>query len=154
MANCLKMTKISAILTLKECNWSYRRISRELGIHLDTVRKYANSAGQDSKQVNASIGLAAPKQVTNAPPGSQLSKPATNAHIGSTEEQPSGPKSNCEPYREIIEQKIEDGLSRQRIWQDLRAAFADSSIVSAKIHRFLSDEWNASLANKLRLTSV
>jgi len=108
MANCLKMTKISAILTLKERNWSYRRISRELGIHLDTVRKYAKLSIQDSKQV------------INAPIGSEHSKPATNPHIGSTSEQQSpGPKSDCEPYRKIIEQKLKAGLTRQRIWQDL-----------------------------------
>lgn len=120
MANCLKMTKISAILTLNERNWSYRRISRELGVHLDTVRKYVKLDKQKSKQVNAPTGSDPPKQVTNAPPGSQLSKPATNPLTGSDEQRSSGPISNCEPYREIIEQKAEDGLSRQRIWQDLR----------------------------------
>jgi transposase len=32
----------------------------------------------------------------------------------------SGPLSKAEPYREIIEAKLERGLSYQRIWQDLR----------------------------------
>ena len=71
MANCLKMTKVSAILTLKERNWSCRRISRELGIHLDTVRKYVGSAGQDSKQVTAPPGSDGLEPVATAPPGSQ-----------------------------------------------------------------------------------
>ena len=31
----------------------------------------------------------------------------------------SGRKSLCEPFREIIEGKVERGLSAQRIWQDL-----------------------------------
>jgi hypothetical protein len=31
----------------------------------------------------------------------------------------SGPTSECEPLREIIEEKLEAGLSGQRIWQDL-----------------------------------
>jgi transposase len=95
MANYLKMAKRSAIQTLRERNWSCRRISRELGIHLDTVRKYAKSDNQNSKQV------------TNAPPG-LVAQSST------------GPVSNCEPYREIIKNKLDMGLSRQRIWQDLR----------------------------------
>ena len=64
MANYLKMTNVSAILTLRERNWSYRRISRELGIHLDTVRKYARSTDPDSKQVKAPIGLEGSKPAT------------------------------------------------------------------------------------------
>jgi transposase len=137
MANYLKMTKISAILTLKERNWSYRRISRELGIHLDTVRKYANAGDHDSKQVNAPTGSDTPKQVTNAPAGSQLPKPATHPHTGSQEQQVPGPKSDCEPYRETIEQKLEDGLTRQRIWQDLRDEH-DAKVSYHSVRRFVN----------------
>jgi len=98
MANYLKMTKISAIQTLKESNWSCRRISRELGIHLDTVRKYVNLSAQEySKPVSA-------------PPGSEDSKDS---------KAPSS-TSQCEPYRKIIEEMLNDGLSRKRIHQDLR----------------------------------
>jgi transposase len=112
MANYLKMAKRSAIQTLRERNWSCRRISRELGIHLDTVRKYAKSDNQNSKQV------------TNAPPGS----------VGQIS---TGPVSNCEPYREIIKNKLDMGLSRQRIWQDLRDDHS-SDVSYHSVRRFVN----------------
>jgi transposase len=107
MANNLKMAEINAIKTLRERGWSYRRISRELGIHLDTARKYGQSV---SKQVKA-------------PTGSEDSKPVTEAPIGSGCESVSyseSGRSQCDPFGKIIEQKLEKGLTRQRIYQDLR----------------------------------
>jgi len=41
------------------------------------------------------------------------SKPATSAKV------PTGSRSLCEPYRETILKRIEQGLSAQRIYQDL-----------------------------------
>lgn len=117
MANCLKMTKVSAILTLKERNWSCRRISRELGIHLDTVRKYVDLSGQDSKQVNAPIGSEDPKPAANAPPGST---PDIGDEEIADDHKTTGSTSQCQPFGRIIEEKLEKGLTRQRIWQDLR----------------------------------
>jgi len=103
---------ISAILTLKEHGWSQGRIARELGIHPDTVGRYIHLSGKDSKPA------------TNAPTGSDGSKPA-NAPTGSDrqDQQKSGPESQCEPFRKIVEDKVEDGLSCQRIYQDLRAEY-------------------------------
>ena len=49
---------------------------------------------------------------------------AQQAGPKSTEPDPrvrSGPASRCEPLREVILRKLEDGLSGQRIYQDLRA---------------------------------
>jgi transposase len=109
MANQLKMAMVNAILTLKQRGWSQRRIARELGINRETVARYVNLPGSG------------PKPATNAPIGSDGSKPA-NAPTGSDgqDQQKSGPDSQCEPFRKIIEDKVEDGLSRQRIYQDLR----------------------------------
>jgi len=117
MANCLKMTKISAILTLKKRNWSCRRISRELGIHLDTVRKYAASAGQDSKQVSAPIGPVDSRPVANAPPGS---KPDIADYQIVDNSKIKGATSQCQPFGKIIADKLDKGFTRQRIYQDLR----------------------------------
>jgi transposase len=41
MANVLKMAKINAIWCLLEQGWSRRRIARELGVHRETVSRYA-----------------------------------------------------------------------------------------------------------------
>jgi predicted transcriptional regulator len=96
--NCFgELPQNSAILTLKEHGWSQRRIARELGIHLDTVSRYIHLSGEDSKPAKA-------------PSGSD----DANAH-----NETSG-RSQCESFREVIEDKLQGGLSRQRIYQDLR----------------------------------
>ena len=48
--------------------------------------------------------------------------PATNAPTGSDgqDQQKSGPESQCEPFHKVIEDKLQGGLSCQRIYQDLR----------------------------------
>ena len=104
MANYLKMAKVSAILTLKEHGWSQRRIARELGIHPDTVSRYIRLSVKDPKPAKA-------------PPGSEGSKPV-KAPTGSIEangcDTTSG-RSQCEPYRKVVEDKLQGGLTRQRI---------------------------------------
>lgn len=40
MANILEVSMIEKIAALSELGWSIRRISRELGVHRDTVKKY------------------------------------------------------------------------------------------------------------------
>lgn len=115
MANRLKLAMINTILTLKERGWSQRRIARDLGIDRETVRRY----------LTLSTGSSPPEP--GVPDGSGVSNPATNLHIGSPSNHCPGPQSDCEPYRKIIEDKCEKGLSRQRIWQDLRAEHEFSS---------------------------
>jgi len=90
MANYLKMTKVSAILTLKEHGWSQKRIARELGIHPDTVGRYIHLSSKDSKPAKAPTGSGE----TNA----------CNATSG---------RSQCEFFREVIEGKLQSGLSCQ-----------------------------------------
>lgn len=109
MANQLKMAVVNAILTLSERGWSQRRIARELGIDRETVAKYVN------------LWEVGPKPATNAPIGSEGSRPAKAPiePVGQ-DHQKSGPESQCEPFRKIVEDKLEEGLSRQRIYQDLR----------------------------------
>jgi len=109
MANQLKMAMVNAILTLQQRGWSQRRIARELGIDRETVAKYVN------------LPDTGPKSATNAPTGSEGSKPA-NAPTGSVDQEipKAGPESQCEPFRKVIQDKLQNGLSRQRIYQDLR----------------------------------
>ena len=102
MANRIKVAVSQTILTLHAQGWSFRRIARTLGIHRETVSRY----------VRAEMA----KPASNPTPGSegpQEPKPA-NPTAGN-----SGPKSSCDPYRDEIEAKLRQGLSGQRIWQDL-----------------------------------
>lgn len=113
MANQLKMADIQSIRSLRERGWSFRRIAKELGIHRDTVSRYVREAE----------GIQNRPQV---PTGSE-SKPAKPAHrvqitkpTGSSSPA-SGPSSLCEPFRELIAEGLDKGLSSQRIWQDLKS---------------------------------
>jgi len=125
VANQLKMALVHSILTLHARGWSYRRIGRELGVHRDTVKRYGELAADgkdgpdrsDQNRPNPPIGsgdLPPPQNQPNVPAGS-------------------GPASRCQPLQEIIEQKLDVGLSAQRIWQDLKTEHGfDGSYDSVK----------------------
>jgi len=106
MANRIKVAIVESILRLREQGWSLRRIAQALGVHRETVSRYVRLAEGGAKPA------------TNLSTGSEADggpKPA-NLSAGN-----SGPKSLCEPFREVILQKRKEGLSAQRIWQDLVA---------------------------------
>lgn len=110
MANRLKVAKVLSIKTLHAQGWSQRRIAQALGVSRGAVARHLQSAcdqasasaePSNSNSAKAPTGSAAPETEPNgakAPPGS---------------------RSLCEPFRETIEGKIEQGLSAQRIFQDL-----------------------------------
>jgi transposase len=134
MPNLLQVAMIDTILSLHLRGWSQRRIARELGIDRETVARYLRQAPAAAKPANAPIGCEgsdASSKPANAPIGSEdgdgRSKPAS-APIGSedgdsqsaTDEQPAvGRPSDCEPWRALIQAKLDLGLSAQRIHQDL-----------------------------------
>ena len=107
MANYLRMAQVHAIQALRERGWSFRRIARELGIHRDTVGRYVRLA-------DAADGSAGGADSKPAKPARRV---GADVRAGPLAE--SGPQSKCEPYREIIQAKLDQGLSYQRIWQDL-----------------------------------
>jgi transposase len=139
MANQLKMAMVDSVLRLHAQGWSRRRIARELGLDRETVTRYVQAA-RAAKPANAPLGSSspsAPSKPANAPLGSQLPgnepKPA-NAPLGSGADKatlsasqegsavpvdPLGRASNCAPWRQVIVAKHEQGLTAQRIYQDL-----------------------------------
>jgi len=99
MANRLTMAQIDAIVTLHKSGHSNSQIARLLEVDRGTVGKYIRRAAGENPQ--------------NAPTGSsQADEPIGPVH--------SGPTSDCEPFREVILAKLEEGLSATRICQDLR----------------------------------
>jgi len=110
MANQLKMAEVQAILALARSGWSNRNIARQLGVHRETVGRHIRLSGtteSDSKPASAPLGstaLAAGGS-EGAPTG------LSGAPIGSV--------SIASPWREVIVQKLEAGLTAQRIYQDL-----------------------------------
>jgi transposase len=146
MSYLIKVDKIDIILALHRRGWSQRVIALELDINRETVARYLKQAESAPKPANAPSGSDAPESApkpANAPTGSDApesaSKPA-NAPTGSDTveagsepnaqplgsapvniEQGHGRRSECEPWRKIIESKCDSGLSAQRIFQDLTA---------------------------------
>jgi transposase len=103
----LKVNQQQSIIALHQQGWSGRWIARHLGLDRGTVAKYLAQE---------------PKPATNPQPGSEAAdpvKPATNPQPGSGSLP--GPASLCEPWQEQIEAALKQGLSIQRIYQDLVA---------------------------------
>ena len=117
MANQLKMAVVDAIITLKQRKWSNRRIARELGIDRETVKRHLWLARNGSNPANdQSIGTDSSKPATNAPTGSAADEADKDQNQSG---KLSGPDSQCEPYRAVIKEKLQQELSAQRIYQDL-----------------------------------
>lgn len=108
----LKMSKIQSILALRQQGWPFARIARELGVHRQTVARYVRG---HSESTEAPIGAEGPKS-TQAPPGSVDSE-STQAPRSSPSDGVG--RSDCEPLREVIEKKLDQGLHAKRIHQDL-----------------------------------
>ena len=142
MANQLRMAKIGAILALHRRKWSIRRIAKELGLHRDTVARHLQLDNARSKPARAPLRLGRRVErlrggKTGQRPGrrsrcktghpgggAQRSKQATQAEvpIGSTAPDARARQASlCEPWRQIILDKLEAGLTAQRIYQDLVA---------------------------------
>jgi len=113
VANQLKVATVHTILTLYRQGWSRRRIAREVGVHRETVGRYIRLAEAASKPAKPAPGSGEAKPA-NPPPGSDGLAPPSASRSG-------GPASTCEPFRAVIRDKLEVGLSAKRIHQDLVA---------------------------------
>jgi len=136
MANRLKVAKVLSINQLHDQGWSQRRIARELGISRDAVARHL-AKNVDSSQPKTEEGDSNQATSEKAPPGSRqldsVSNQATSpakAPTGSvhqtptdsmdeTAAKPAESRSRCQPFRRVILDKLEQGLSAQRIFQDL-----------------------------------
>lgn len=112
MANRLAMDKSQAIKSLAATGMSQRRIARTLGVSRKAVRQHLGDGAP--KETKAPTG--------EAPTGSGEAKD-TKALTGSAERpEPSAERSRslCAAYQSSILEKLEQGLTAQRIFQDLR----------------------------------
>jgi transposase len=129
VGNYLKVTKRQQVLSLLELGWTYRRIEAETGVRRETVARYdrlrrakaANvfpgSAPADGPAAEGEAGgdganpakvfAGSPAKAAKVFPGSALPERAVAA-----------------PYRDAIREKLDCGLSLQRIWQDLVEEYA------------------------------
>jgi transposase len=142
MANRLKMATVQAILQLHSLRWSQRRIAEELEIDRKTVRRHLLRHLDGPNAPRAPTGSESPKGTTwdlVPAPDNKTSGPADPADLSAIPNAPRAPtgppaplddhrpaglprqRSACEPHRGLILAKLEQGLSSQRIYQDLVA---------------------------------
>jgi transposase-like protein len=150
MANQLKMAEIQAVTALLQQGWSQRRIARELGLDRETVARYAHrwqeaaskpanlrpgsDADVEAKPANLRLGSEEAGEAKPAilRPGSEPVAEAQDPLLAGLPAgelmAPScasaGEHSACGPFREVIQRKVDQALSAQRIWQDLRVSSA------------------------------
>ena len=127
MSNRLSMAQTQAIQALAATGKSHRAISKALGVDRGTVAKTLSQI-QNQPPVweaptgsgDAPTGFADGHQVAASDSETSVASMAVGSFSSSGGVEPSaGSRSECEPYRDQILRKLEQGLTAQRIWQDI-----------------------------------
>jgi len=136
LANYLKMTKRQQVLTLLALGWTFRRIERETQVRRETISKYAREASPNPAKTFP--GLSGPlNEVEPRNPGEGVD----SANGAGADPAKTFPGSEANPaktfagsalpsrfaaaeFRDAILEKLELGLSVQRIFQDLGEDYA------------------------------
>ena len=124
MPNYLKMPKKTQVLALLELGWSYRRIEAETGVRRETVSGY--DAARDANAAKTFPG-SEPSPSSNLGEGSSVADSNAAKTFAASAAKPAKtfpgsagrPRFAAAIYRTAITEKLDAGLSLQRIWQDL-----------------------------------
>ncbi len=105
MATSLTQSVVASILELRRTGVSIREISRRLGVHRETVGKYLNRLESqipngDGRPDDGGAGI-------------------DDTQISIASKKRTGPRSRCEPFRELIIERVNQGLTAQQIFQYL-----------------------------------
>lgn len=133
MGNYLQMAKQQQVHALLLLGWSYRRIEAETGVRRETVSRY--DAARRAKAAKVFPGSepspadrvegARPVDMAKADEGFAGSpSKAAKVFPGSAMVRP---RATAAAYRQAITEKLDAGLSVQRIWQDLVEEFGYSA---------------------------
>lgn len=143
MAKRLTMAAVDTIVTLHQAGTSNREIARLVGINRETVGKILARVAAGN-QPNAPTGkaLGDPSGLGTEEDGGAGGRDAAGAMpiraaAGSAEEPRTGPASGCEPFREQILAKLEQGLEAVRIHQDLCEEHGESVPSYYSVRRFI-----------------
>jgi IS30 family transposase len=136
MGHYLNGMKRQQVIALLELGWSYRRIEAETGVRRETISRYdRRRRGNTAKLFPGSeAGDAAPSPATTTGEGSNPANvfagspaKAAKGFPGSGSAASSRERSMAAPFRCAIEEKLEQGLTAQRIWQDLTEEYGYSA---------------------------
>jgi len=125
MANNCEAVMVTAIIALHRKGWSKSRIARELKIDRGAVARHIRLSATEADVSKPSISTSGLSGSENSKPSISTPGSEANPAISTTgaEAPPAipiaGRKSDCEEFRQRIEEKHRSGLSAQRIYQDL-----------------------------------
>jgi transposase len=122
MPNYLKMPKKSQVLALLELGWSYRRIEAETGVRRETVGRYDRARSGNAAKTFPGSDPSPPSEIADLAPvtDSNAAKTFAGSDAKPAKTFPgSRPRFAAALYRTAILEKLDAGLSLQRIWQDL-----------------------------------
>lgn len=121
MSNQLAMDKVQAIKSLRAKGMSQRRIAETLGISRKAVRRYLED--DSPKDTKAPTGKAPTGSADSTDPKDTKAPTGSGERSGHVLEPlpAKNSRSLCGAYRELILEKLAQGLTAQRIYQDLCA---------------------------------
>lgn len=117
MPNYLKMHKQQQVTALLDLDWSYRRIEAETGVRRETVSRYDRHRRSNAAKVFPGSEGADPPVAEGAGAGDDAK--AAKVFAGPDPNAAKVFPGTAAPYRTVITEKFDAGLSIQRIWQDL-----------------------------------
>ena len=129
LANYLKMPKKQEVLALLALHWSFRRIERETGVRRETVAAYARQADPNPAKTFPGSGMVpAPDSGDLAwVDGSNPAKTFPGSDPNPAKTFPGSalpPRFAAAAYRDTVAEKLDAGLTIQRIYQDLVEDFS------------------------------
>jgi transposase len=107
MSHILKVNEQEAIRTLAAKGFSLRWIARELGVNRRTVARYAGNVVSKCTTLEGEVTAGLEAEI-----GSKCTSVGGEVTAGS--------RSSCAPHSGVIAGMVGEGLTAQRIWQDLR----------------------------------
>jgi hypothetical protein len=134
MSHVLSKAKREQVIALGQLGWSLRRIEQATGVRRETAGDYLRIAG---------IALRRPGGWGHYDPSKAAIDPITDSGGGDSKaaievitdllaSKPGcGPASSCEPYRELIAQRLERGRNATGIWQDLMDSHGFAGVTRA-----------------------
>lgn len=127
MPNYLEMQKKQQVIALLELGWTYRRIEAETGVRRETVSRYDRL--RKSKPAISFPG-SEPVEAAESPaleagnvPNPAISTAGSSSKPAISTAGSAGRRSAAAAYRDVIAGKLDQGLTAQRIFQDLVEEF-------------------------------
>lgn len=131
MANVLKMTMVEAIRSMRSAGLSCREIARRLGVHRETVSRYARAVLEPSSK---------PASAPNLPAGTGPALAGFDAPTGSADTirdtvagLPRSPPISAGPWLAWLVEQRDRGLSVKRIHQDLQAEHPAAAVSAFQV---------------------